>query len=100
MELLGLTLSIKESSVQKTKVGDKSTIDVRIDNPDLSKKLREKYWNKYYVGLKKLMPDILHELGLKEQKVNWNRYAGCRCGCSPAFLLEKDKGKYYIVTIQ
>lgn len=39
---------------------------------------------------KEFIPSALKELGLPlDTKVVWNQQAGCRCGCSPGFIVQK-----------
>lgn len=38
---------------------------------------------------KDVLPEVFSELGLAEgTKARWSQYAGCSCGCSPAFILD------------
>lgn len=38
---------------------------------------------------RKHLPEVLKFLGLPaDTKYRWSQYAGCSCGCSPAFILQ------------
>ncbi len=38
---------------------------------------------------KDVLPKVFSELGLAEgTRARWSQYAGCSCGCSPAFILD------------
>lgn len=38
---------------------------------------------------KDVLPKVFSELGLAEgTRARWSQYAGCTCGCSPAFILD------------
>lgn len=41
-----------------------------------------------YSHYRRLFPKLVKMLRLKgELKANWSQYAGCTCGCSPAFIV-------------
>jgi len=40
--------------------------------------------------LKPLIIDALKEQHIHATKVKWSRKAGCPCGCSPAFILDRQ----------
>lgn len=49
-----------------------------------------------------ILPMALKAMGLPEDtKATWSRTAGCRCGCSPAFIVEapNPKGFTFYVTV-
>lgn len=42
-----------------------------------------------YNEYRKLFPSLTKTLRLKsELRANWSQYAGCSCGCSPAFIVK------------
>lgn len=37
---------------------------------------------------KAIMPQVLAQLGLSPERVQWSQKAGCSCPCSPGFILK------------
>ena len=52
-------------------------------------------YNRPYKEYRALLPEVLEQLGLPtDTKAVWSQKAGCRCGCSPGFILQfPSKGK-------
>lgn len=48
---------------------------------------------------RKLIPQILTQAGLPQQKVRWSQYAGCSCPCSPGFICEESWGSDIFVDV-
>lgn len=47
-------------------------------------------WNRHnepWQEVKKVLPNILKDLGVSYKALRWNQKAGCSCGCSPGFIL-------------
>lgn len=47
---------------------------------------------------KKVMPDVLEQAGVKA-KYNWSNKAGCKCGCSPGFILTENSNEHYDIFV-
>lgn len=93
-----------------------SEIDIRKDNSrrkisilyvDRDAELNEALFDSvsviaYIKRVKKdIIPDVLQKLNLPENtRVNWSQYAGCACGCSPAFLIHDGYALNYSVQIK
>lgn len=41
---------------------------------------------------RKVLPEILKQAGIPEATAVWSWKAGCSCGCSPGFILDKGYG--------
>jgi len=37
---------------------------------------------------RKMLPGVLAQLGISGAKAKWSQKAGCRCPCSPGFILD------------
>ncbi len=49
---------------------------------------------------KEVMPGVLKEMGLPtDTKFSWKQNAGCRCGCSPGFIIPGVLDKQVFVHI-
>lgn len=49
--------------------------------------------NRPYVRWKKeVLPEVLAKYNLSTSKISWSRKAGCRCGCSPGFIVKDARG--------
>jgi hypothetical protein len=50
--------------------------------------------------LKSLLPEIFKHYNIKPVRAKWSQYAGCKCPCSPGFILYGTHGKNYSVTVE
>lgn len=56
--------------------------------------------NRDYTKYRKLLPEVFKQLNITENiKANWSQYAGCKCPCSPGFVLQNHWGYDIFVTI-
>jgi hypothetical protein len=63
----------------------------------------DKAWKAYNRAELKMMKEVATKtfaLWDVEFKGNYSRTAGCSCGCSPAFILKDDKGRYMWLTVK
>lgn len=51
----------------------------------------ERRHSRPYDFYRTLLPQVFDQLGLSENppKVHWSQKAGCSCGCSPGFIVER-----------
>lgn len=55
--------------------------------------------NRPYNEYRRLLDDVFREVGIRPKRVNWSRYAGCSCGCSPGFIVGDDWNREVFVTV-
>lgn len=48
---------------------------------------------------RKVMPQVFEKVGMEAVKFNWSQYAGCRCSCSPGFILKTTGAFDIFVTV-
>ena len=59
-----------------------------------------KRFHRPYEAYRKLLPEVFKQVNLQPNvKAKWRQKAGCKCGCSPGFILDGDNGKDIFVTI-
>jgi len=39
------------------------------------------------------VPGVLEQVGMKGTKTVWSRKAGCKCGCTPGFIVQMEHNK-------
>lgn len=48
---------------------------------------------------RELLPEVGKRLGIDVSRARWSQTAGCRCPCSPGFILPKDHGPDVAVVV-
>ena len=62
--------------------------------------LRNRRMRPYNAFRKKIIPNVLTHMGWPaDTKVRWSQKAGCRCGCSPGFIVDDFSRQSVHVTI-
>jgi len=77
-----------------------SRIYIFIKNETIVENLNNRKQRPYTVYRKELIPSILNQLGLPaDTKVRWSQYAGCKCPCSPGFIISDSYNQNICVTV-
>ena len=59
-----------------------------------------KRFHRPYEAYRKILPEVFKQINLPPDiKAKWRQKAGCKCGCSPGFILDGDNVKHIFVTI-
>ena len=49
-------------------------------------------YNRPWRVYKELLSQVCEQLNIQPRVMNWSQLAGCSCGCSPGFILDRDYG--------
>jgi|LSQX01.3.fsa_nt_gb hypothetical protein len=77
------------SDIWETEIGKAATSDAEI--AEIGKVMVRRY--------RKVLPEILKQAGIPEAKASWSWKAGCSCGCTPGFILDKGYGMDIFVDV-
>ncbi len=77
------------SDIWETEIGKAATSDAEV--AEINKVVIRRY--------RKVLPEILKQAGIPEAKASWSWKAGCSCGCSPGFILDKNYGMVISVDV-
>jgi len=75
----------------------KTRVYIFLDNESILDDLVNRWHRDVKLFRKYVLPEVFKAIG-KEVKATWSQYAGCRCGCSPGFILD-DVGKCVFVDV-
>lgn len=71
------------SDIWETEIGKAATDDAEVV-AEINKVMVRRF--------REALPEILKQAGIPEAKASWSWKAGCSCGCSPGFILDKGYG--------
>lgn len=67
----------------------KTRVYVWRDDETITENIINRRFRPHRQWRKDVLPKVFSELGLAEgTRARWSQYAGCSCGCSPAFILD------------
>lgn len=94
------TLSIDVRDSEYKERSKKARVYIFIKNENIMENLENRRNRPCDQYRKEVMPGVLKEMGLPDNtKFSWKQDAGCRCGCSPGFIIDKVYGKEVFVDI-
>lgn len=81
-------LFITKLNVQDNRDSCKTTLHFFLEGENILENLKNRRCRPY-TTYRTLFSEIEKRLGLKEHiQASWSQYAGCKCGCSPAFIIK------------
>ena len=97
MSILNVEVRMNEKKWAKTKVY------FFINNESVIKNLVERK-QRPYTEYRKMLPKVIeitksHGIDLEGMKFNWSQYAGCKCPCSPGFVVNEHYNYNVFVNI-
>ena len=91
-------MKIKKVKIQKRSTGKTSKVYFFPSETMLENIVNR--FDRPYTEYRKLLPKILGKANIEPTvKARWSQYAGCSCGCSPAFILSDDNSLDIFVDI-
>lgn len=94
------TLDIDVRDAEPKERSKKTRVYIFIKNENIIENLENRRNRPCDQYRKEVMPGVLKEMNLPEDtKFSWKQNAGCRCGCSPGFIIADVYGKEVFVNI-
>lgn len=99
--ITSITLRTKTGSSSKTNAMDffhRARINISPAGETVMENWLEgtRYTRPHKLYRAEVLPQLFRLLGLNDVQVSWSQKAGCRCGCSPGFIVKTDNVAYDI----
>ncbi len=100
-KVISATFKIKKIDIRKNEETPKECTKIYIfPRETLIENLQARSMRPHSLYRKQVIPVVLKKMNLPaDTKVKWSQFAGCKCGCSPGFIVLDSAGKTVYVDI-